>query len=254
MKNSVIWKNMRRIIISINVAVKNPGSYFLGIEKGYEMHELKRLAEKYKQVCVILGLFGLLLSPFLWPFFLAIILNSLSLAVPVLVVYIIVDFVKKEKEHENKENRGQEYTENIPPNATKNAEGKRTEHETDAQEDDIQKKGEKRAEPVKQKKSDDCAFMDDASYAAYTWYQMEGKERIFRLIRKLEKDEIYSFSISPEGICSVRKEDSFRRVGVLRAFPKHRLQVIAREINKDKIRTSVNGKYLWLSWGRGMRL
>ena len=229
------------------------------------MHELKKWAEKYRQVCVLLGIFGLLLSPFLWPFFLAIILSSLSLAVPVLAVYLIVGFVKKEKKDEKRDRR-QEQAEDLYPDAAEAVSEERTEHKMHAEKEHIQKKEQKRAEPVNRKspepatrkrpepadtqKEDDG--LDQEAYAALSWYQMEGKDRIFRIIEKLGKEGIQSFSVNPEGICTVRSESGFRRVGVLRAFPKQRLKVIEREINKAGIRTNTSGKYLWMSWGKGV--
>ncbi|MDO5337151.1 MAG: hypothetical protein Q4E89_06785 [Eubacteriales bacterium] len=49
------------------------------------MCELERWIERNKKLCVLTGIFGLLVSPFLWPFFLALIFQSLSLAVPIII-------------------------------------------------------------------------------------------------------------------------------------------------------------------------
>lgn len=85
---------------------------------------------------------------------------------------------------------------------------------------------------------------------AQMWYQMEGRARIFRLIRKLEKEGIESFSISPEGICSVREKNGYRRVGVLRAFPYRETHTLKKELGKERIQAVRKGRYLWLSWGK----
>ncbi len=95
--------------------------------------------------------------------------------------------------------------------------------------------------------------MDEESYAALSWYQMEGRERILGLIKKLETERIYALSITPEGICTVREDNRFRRVGFLCSFPRRRIRVIEEELNKDGIRTNMSGKYLWMSWGKGKR-
>lgn len=47
------------------------------------MEEMNKWLSAHKQLCVITGIFGLLVSPFLWPVFLAVIIQSLSLVIPV---------------------------------------------------------------------------------------------------------------------------------------------------------------------------
>ncbi len=69
--------------------------------------------------------------------------------------------------------------------------------------------------------------------------------------KKLETERIYALSITPEGICTVREDNRFRRVGFLCSFPRRRIRVIEEELNKDGIRTNMSGKYLWMSWGKG---
>lgn len=43
----------------------------------------KYFVKKYQNFCIASGIVGFLLAPFLWPFFLAILVNTLSLTVPV---------------------------------------------------------------------------------------------------------------------------------------------------------------------------
>lgn len=59
------------------------------------MAEWKRLAEKYKWLCILTGGIGFFLAPFLWPIFLAIIFQSLSLAVPVIVAVFFITTIRK---------------------------------------------------------------------------------------------------------------------------------------------------------------
>lgn len=213
------------------------------------MQDIRKWIEKYKQLCVMLGILGLLLSPFLWPFFLAILLNSLSLALPVLVVWIIVNWKKEKKNENNRDKRGKN-SENGNKNAAEDVSKNCKEGKDNAEEDSISRRGQKRTEPVTKKREMKSEVMDAETCAALSWYQMEGRERILRLMKRLESDGIYAFSVTPEGICTVREEKRFRRVGILRAFPRHRVRVIEREIRKEGIRTSTKGKYLWLFWGK----
>lgn len=75
------------------------------------MEALKRLAEKYKWLCILTGGIGFFLSPFLWPFFLMIIFQSLSLAAPIIVAAFIIKTVREEKKDEQKSNNGSKQTE-----------------------------------------------------------------------------------------------------------------------------------------------
>lgn len=63
----------------------------------------KYFVKKYQNFCIASGIVGFLLAPFLWPFFLAILVNTLSLTVPVLLVYLVIRQLKKRTEGAEKE-------------------------------------------------------------------------------------------------------------------------------------------------------
>src|SRR5699024_11976427 len=67
----------------------------------------KAFIMKYRIFCIAAGIVGFLLGPFLWPFFLAIILNTLSLTVPILLVYSLIKQPWKKK---GTEDRSEEHT------------------------------------------------------------------------------------------------------------------------------------------------
>ena len=59
----------------------------------------------HKKLCVITGIFGLLVSPFLWPVFLAVIIQSLSLVIPVAAgLFFYEKFIMKKDKEETNEN------------------------------------------------------------------------------------------------------------------------------------------------------
>ena len=70
----------------------------------------KAFIMKYRDFCIAAGIVGFLLGPFLWPFFLAIILNTLSLTVPILLVYSLIKqpWKKKGTEDGNKDKKSTE--------------------------------------------------------------------------------------------------------------------------------------------------
>ena len=69
------------------------------------MEEMNKWLSAHKQLCVITGIFGLLVSPFLWPVFLAVIIQSLSLVIPVAAgLFFYEKFIMKKDKEETNEN------------------------------------------------------------------------------------------------------------------------------------------------------
>ena len=69
------------------------------------MEEMNKWLYAHKQLCVITGIFGLLVSPFLWPVFLAVIIQSLSLVIPVAAgLFFYEKFIMKKDKEETNEN------------------------------------------------------------------------------------------------------------------------------------------------------
>lgn len=217
------------------------------------MEELKRLAEKYKWLCILTGGIGFFLSPFLWPFFLMIIFRSLSLAVPIIVAAFIIKTVREEKNDEQKSNNGSKQTESTDFDTSKDVSDRRNSaKQTDETEEHLSEGNKKeQSQPLKQK-----AYPQHEKYEtecrAVAWYQLEGKERIQNLKAKMENENIRMFSISPEGVCCVREGNRFRRIGVLRAFPCQETKALIKCLSKDHIYAVKKGKYLWLSWERSV--
>lgn len=217
------------------------------------MEELKRLAEKYKWLCILTGGIGFFLSPFLWPFFLMIIFQSLSLAVPIIVAAFIIKTVREEKNDEQKSNNGSKQTESTDFDTSKDVSDRRNSaKQTDETEEHLSEGNKKeQSQPLKQK-----AYSQHEKYEtecrAVVWYQLEGRERIQNLKAKMENENIRMFSISPEGVCCVREGNRFRRIGVLRAFPCRETKALIKCLAKDHIHAVKKGKYLWLSWERGV--
>ena len=69
------------------------------------MEEMNKWLSAHKKLCVITGIFGLLVSPFLWPVFLAVIIQSLSLVIPVAAgLFFYEKFIMKKDKEETNEN------------------------------------------------------------------------------------------------------------------------------------------------------
>lgn len=207
------------------------------------MDELEKWIGRNKKLCVVTGIFGLLVSPFLWPFFVAIIFQSLSLAVPIILAWLVIKqpWVEKEEKDEELHKKMQHgksaNTGKMPSDGT--------------QADDIPEgRAEKGQEPVDgQEKTREAP--DEESCLAILWYQNEGRERISRIKARLDKEGKKEFSVSKEGICTVRQENGFRRVGILRGYPGNRILSIQSELRKDGFSIRQAGDYIWISWRKG---
>lgn len=209
------------------------------------MCDLEKWMEKNKKLCVVTGMFGLLVSPFLWPLFLAIIFQSLSLAVPIILAWAFIKHPWNGKEKSDEEMRkGMQYDEEADA-------GKVSSDGTQA--DDIPKRREKKGEKtVKEQAAGKKMHTPDEAYClVLLWYQKEGRERILRMKKKLEEEGRKEFSVSKDGICSVRKEKGFERVGILRGYPGSKIALVAKELKKDGLSIKISGDYTWISWKKG---
>lgn len=227
------------------------------------MADFTKWIGKYKQLCVLTGIFGLLLSPFLWPFFLAIVFNSLTLLVPALLIWALYKQPwkkkKKDEEPEHFKDGGEkgrcemgadDHTGSKNPKEAVSPEQKRQEKEEEPLRKDAptfpKKAGKEDASKLeKNTQNEETAF-------ARSWYQMQGRETILRFRRKLDKESITSFSIGRDGICAVKEGKRYRRIGVLRDFPGREMETVVMQLKKDGLRASQSKdhRYLWVSWKR----
>lgn len=218
------------------------------------MRCVKQWIGRYKEQLILAGVAGMVLSPFLWPFFLAVMLQTLGFVIPVLIVRAIIQKMRKDKRDEKKRIYEERYEKNTENRAKKDVPGgNASDNQKVPKTDLVPERDKEMGTDVLEKPVKKGQEMRPASCAAIMWYQLEGRERILRFMRKLEKEDKWSFSISPEGICSVREKNGYRRIGALRSFPCREVKVLDNELHKDRIRAVQRGKFLWLSWGKEYR-
>ena len=63
------------------------------------MEHVKKWASTHKKACLLTGLTGLLLAPFLWPLFLAVIVQSLTLGLPIAAGIYCYKYLNEKKEN-----------------------------------------------------------------------------------------------------------------------------------------------------------
>ena len=205
----------------------------------------KYFVKKYQNFCIASGIVGFLLAPFLWPFFLTILVNTLSLTVPVLLVYLVIRQLKKRPEGAEKETF-KEVAENRKEKAEVPEEQslKRAAPVVKApkQEQTVKKKMEKERSPSVSEE------LNEAEKVARNWYIMEAREKFHHISMKLASEGVNSFSIGKDGLCSIRTEKGFRRVAAIRDFPAQKMLVIKKELEKEGIYyVKLSGRYMWVT-------
>lgn len=227
------------------------GNLPLEERRGKFMEDARQWIERYKEQLIFAGVVAMVLAPFLWPFFLMIIFQVLIVVIPILVIRLIIQKMWKEKTNGQKRNQEEPDTGNAGFYTEKAVSDRSaSDGKKDAKTDPVPERNkETKAEPIGRNGKGRQEINVD-SCTALMWYKLEGRERIVRIMKKLEKEGRNSFSISPEGICSVREKDRYRRVGVLRSFPYKEVGILKKELRKDHIQTMQKGRYLLLSWGK----
>ena len=69
------------------------------------MRHIEKWCRVHKKACLVTGIMGLLLAPFLWPVFLAVIVQSLTIGLPIAAGICCYKYLneKKEKTNENEQ-------------------------------------------------------------------------------------------------------------------------------------------------------
>lgn len=111
------------------------------------MERVKKWCQAHQKACLITGIIGMLLSPFLWPLFLAVIVQSLTLGLPIAAGIYCYKYLNEKKENPN-ENDEQKHSH---PETKKPAPGKVRGH-AEAPGGVQKSPDETRSEPVKQRR------------------------------------------------------------------------------------------------------
>ena len=212
----------------------------------------KYFFKKYQNFCIVSGIAGFLLAPFLWPFFLAILVNTLSLSVPVLLVYLMICRLKKNKQETKKETSTADTDSRKCQKSTTCEKNEKAVVKNDVKEETpihIVPKQEPVVQVEKEKKADTVINkLDEATAAAIQWYITEGRKRISHISTKLVAEGVNSFSISRDGLCSVRTDKGFHRVAAVRDFPAQKMLVIKKELEKEGIYyVKLSRRYMWIT-------
>lgn len=176
---------------------------------------MRKFVKKNKAGLIIAFAVLLLITPFIWPFMLAVLWNVAGVAVPVGVAMVLLRFHDSRKGSDVEEEKG-----------TGNGNSGRHIHLSE--------------EKLAAKRAD-------------YWYASYGKKRLVRLAEDLEKEGFREVWIHPDGICKVKTQQGYRRRGTLAEYPAQYAGRIAEKLCADGIPACMHGKYLHLSLRKNRR-
>lgn len=217
--------------------------------------KLRRWIRNNKALMSFSVLVGFLLTPFLWPFFLAVVYTALSLAVPVFLILLGIKMPWKAEPGKGAE---KDRTENGPKDSEKKEETHEQRKDTFSQRKDSKNEAAPESEQKEKKnaaKPEDRKNSSRQGEAAMSWYVQEGKARILKLMRRADEENAVGISIHKDGICSAKGKNGYYRIGALRNFPGRHMELLASQFRKDvpSVSVRVKGKYLCIFWKKEER-
>ena len=66
------------------------------------MEDVRQWLESYKKQLVLAGAAAMVLAPFLWPFFLAVLFQAICIAIPVIAAGTVIQMFNEGKKHGHK--------------------------------------------------------------------------------------------------------------------------------------------------------
>ena len=198
----------------------------------------KNIRKIIQLVCVGIGCSILL--PFLLPFALGIAVNVISLGIPFFVILCALKNpwalgVSKNVRKYVVIMLGGNFPEAFKENDTKTPEATET---MQAPSDTAA------ASTVTEETSEDAD-----TQTIISWYSRIGKERLNQIVTNLNAKGIYECWLRKDGICNVRTQKGYRRVGCLPEYPGEKAEEICSLLTRDGgLQASVKGRYVYLSW------
>lgn len=210
---------------------------------------MKSWMKKNKSLFTISVLIGFLLTPFLWPFFLAVIYTALSLAFPVFLILLGIKMPWK-AEKASEEGKEQAKTEQTGKKERERAYEQR--ENTFSQGKDTENGEASVPEPEETRSSGKKSEWERATKreAVGAWYGQAGKTRILNLMKLAERKGACGISIRKDGMCSAKIGNGYDRIGALRSFPGNDMEIVADMLRQDISVRSIRakGKYLCIFW------
>lgn len=205
--------------------------------KGGKMEQVEKWFRVHKKACLVTGIMGLLLAPFLWPVFLAVIVQSLTIGLPIAAGICCYKYLneKKEKTNENEQKcHHAETKESAPSEVCEHAEASGS----------IPKSpDETRTEPVNTKEEPELI-----SQEALLWYEKEGKERLAAIRKKAGYEKKTELAVNKDGICTVPGKNGHHRIGFLKGYAGRPRETLVKLLKDDGYTVRSSGSYLWISW------
>ena len=217
--------------------------------------KIERFIRRHKRMLVASGLIGFLITPFLWPFFLAIIFSTIRLAVPIFLILLGLKLPCRGcKKMEQTTSRAQDADAEAEDGRVGNHNKKERVNGYEQREETVSKPAGSEAESVPESgkgKSKSSGSGTDAGDRGKVleWYHSEGRDTILRLAKRMEQAGYAGMSVQNDGLCFVKEGKGYKRIGAIRNFPERQMEIVAELLKCDGLAyANVHGKYMLLFW------
>lgn len=217
--------------------------------------KIRHFIKRNKKLIAASWLIGFLVTPFLWPFFLAVIFSAIRLAVPVFLILLGIKMPCRVCRMAGKTTAPQNTDGETGKSGSMNDKKGRTD-EYEQREKTISNPQGEEPESVSEPGSGGTARDKNGSDAsgrkdALDWYHAAGRDGILRIAKRMEQDGYAGMTIQNDGLCFVKEGKGYKRVGAVRNFPEKQMEEVAGFLRRDGMPYSrVRGKYILIFWRR----
>ncbi|MCD8074388.1 MAG: hypothetical protein LUF27_05035 [Lachnospiraceae bacterium] len=224
------------------------------------MDDVKKWVRNNRKIFVASVLAGFILTPLLWPFFLGIIYNTLSLAGPVFLILAGLKmpwaaFQAQRQETGGAGDAGTKQNGREADMDIETADNNNRKGAGDFEQEETAGQTTRRADGAEADVSghpESTSGGERGREKADTFWNEDGEGRIIGLLGKALKEGGYGISVTPDGMCYKITPDGTARIGALKGYPGSHAAVVERlKTAGYAIKCSVKGKYLHIFPGRG---
>ncbi len=219
--------------------------------------KIRRFIERNKRIMAASGLVGFLVTPFLWPFFLAIIFSTFRLAVPIFLIMLGFKMVCRScGKAEQGSSSKQDMESGTISGRSENSDTQEREGGYEQREKIVSEPSGSETQPVPESgqgknKGQNLETGTEDRKRALNWYHAEGRDVILRLAKRMQQGGYAGMSIQNDGLCFVKERKGYKRIGAVRNFPEKQMDVVAGLLKREGITyVKVHGKYILLFWKR----
>ena len=177
--------------------------------KGGKMEQVEKWCRVHKKACLVTGIMGLLLAPFLWPVFLAVIVQSLTIGLPIAAGICCYKYLNEKKENTNENEQKCHHAE-----TKESAPGEVCEH----------------------------------AELSGSVPKSPDETRLAAIRKKAGYEKKTELAVNKDGICTVPEKNGYHRIGFFKGYAGRPRETLVKLLKNDGYTVRSSGTYLWISW------